>query len=126
MMFPKNRIRLSRSLRAQTNPYPGVVQWVKRGFWIFFILLVVGIYFFARPSDESGQQQAEFPDDSKQILGEQEAESENPYIIHQVNRGDTLFNLSVQYNVAWEKLAEFNNLDEPYILKIGQEIKIPR
>ena len=89
-------------------------------------MLVVGIYLFARPSDKLGPQQAEFPDETKQILGEQETKPEDLYINYEVKRGDTLFNLSVQYNISWENLAEINNLDEPYTLKIGQEIKIPR
>lgn len=122
MGVTKNKIRLSRSLRAQIMPYPEIGQWLKRGIAIFSILLAVGIYVVARPHSKTNSA-GETNTGPKQILGEQakSAESET----YEIKKGDTLFNLSSRFNVSWQTLAEINHLQEPYILKVGQKIKIP-
>ena len=42
-----------------------------------------------------------------------------------VNPGDTLYGISATYNIPNRDLIEINNLNEPYILKVGQRIKLP-
>lgn len=120
-MIPKNRIHLSRSLHAQTTPYPEVGRWIKRGILLLVIALGAGIYVFAKPAKKS-----EPLTTPKQILGEQQPPQKVEYETYKVKKGDTLFNLSQKYNVSWQTLAELNNLAEPYVLKIGQELKIPK
>lgn len=119
-MMPKNRIRLSRSLHAQTTPYPGASRWIKLGMWLLIILLGAGIYIFAKPKS-----QKQSPPLPKQILGEQE-NSKIMYGSYTVKKGDTLFNLGQKIGISWQTLAELNELAEPYILKIGQELKVPK
>ncbi|MBI4050717.1 MAG: LysM peptidoglycan-binding domain-containing protein [Candidatus Doudnabacteria bacterium] len=119
-MLLKNRIRLSRHLRAQTTPYPNAVKWLKRVVFILVIMLGLGIYVVAR-SPKTNQTEI-LP---KQILGEQESPPSVQYLLYKVKRGDTLFNISQRYSVSWQTLAEINNLPTPYTLKVGQEIKIP-
>lgn len=122
-MLPKNKIRLSRHLRAQTTPHPKAGLYLRRSILVLILLLGVGIYFFTRHSSEQLGNEDTYPPGSKQILGEQQREPE--FTAYKVSRGDTLFNLAQKYNISWQTLAEINNLKEPYILKIGQEIKIP-
>ena len=43
---------------------------------------------------------------------------------HIVVKGDTLFSLSLQYGEYYRDIAARNNLTEPYIIKIGQSLKI--
>ena len=43
---------------------------------------------------------------------------------HTVVKGDTLFSLGLQYNEYYKDIAALNNLTEPYIIKIGQQLKI--
>lgn len=43
-----------------------------------------------------------------------------------VKNGDTLFNISQQYNVRWDSIAQINNLSEPYVLHAGEALKIPQ
>ena len=119
-MIPKNRVRLSRHLHAQTTPYPEAKLWIKRGFVLLIFVLAFGIYFFARPA-----KQPPLPSDTtpKQILGEQKKPAE--YEAYQIKKGDTLFNLSQKLGLSWQTLARINNLKEPYILKIGQTLQIP-
>lgn len=44
---------------------------------------------------------------------------------HKVTEKDTLWNLSLKYNVQVEVLAEENNMEIDDILRIGSEIKVP-
>lgn len=120
-MIPKNRIHLSRSLHAQTTPYPEARAWIKRGALLLLLTLGAGIYLLSAPRPKN---QEAGPD--KQILGGQEqTRKDMEYQIYRVKKGDTLFNLSQKYEVSWQTLAEINNLEEPYLLKIGQELKVP-
>jgi lipoprotein NlpD len=121
-MLTRNKIRLCRSLRAQTTPYPEASGFLKRALFVFLILVVVGIYIFAKPAVQTSKQnQSDAP---KQILGEQQKAPE--YNTYEIKKGDTLFNLSNKFEVSWQTLAEINHLREPYILKIGQTIQIPK
>ncbi|MCB9419356.1 MAG: lamin tail domain-containing protein [Ardenticatenaceae bacterium] len=51
-------------------------------------------------------------------------EDEGP-VIHVVKAGDTLGNLSTFYDVSLEDLMAANNLTDPNILSVGQELIIP-
>ena len=123
-MLPKSKIRLSRNLHAQTTPYPEAGRWLRRGMILVTLVLIIGIYFAARPSGHkpAGQSTGQ-SEPNKQILGEQD---ESPgYITYEIKKGDTLFNLASRYNVSWKTLSDINALKEPYLLKVGQKIKIP-
>lgn len=123
-MLPKSKIRLSRSLRAQTTPYPEAGRWLRRGIILFTLTLAFGIYLAARPESRQGSDLPAPPaDQEKQILGAEAPGAE--YITYEIKKGDTLFNLASRYGVSWQTLAELNSLKEPYLLKIGQKIKIP-
>jgi len=65
--------------------------------------------------------------EQKQVLG---AATEQPatqqFTQYSVKNGDTLFNISQQYNIRWDLIAQINNLSEPYILHAGQSLKIPQ
>ena len=121
-MLPKSKIRLSRYLHAQTTPYPEARSWLKWGALMAAIVLGFGIYLFARPGQKSDRPTT-LPggEQVKQILGEQEIQ----YTTYEIKKGDTLFNLSQRHGISWQTLAEINSLKEPYILKIGQKIKVP-
>ena len=67
----------------------------------------------------------------KQVLGETtqspiEAPTEEQFSEYTVKAGDTLFNISQQYNIRWDLIAQINRLSEPYILHAGQKVKIPQ
>ena len=48
------------------------------------------------------------------------------FIQYKVQKGDTLFNISQQFNISWTTLATLNNLQAPFILQLGQIINIPK
>ncbi len=67
----------------------------------------------------------------KQVLGESiqapaQAPAEEEFSEYTVKAGDTLFNISQQYNIRWDLIAQINSLSEPYILHAGQKLKIPQ
>ncbi len=67
----------------------------------------------------------------KQVLGAATEPSPAPVAEEQfsqytVKAGDTLFNISQQYNIRWDLIAQINNLAEPYILHGGDTLKIPQ
>lgn len=117
-MLPKSKIRLSRHLHAQTTPYPEARAWLKRSLLLLVIVIGVGIFLLAKPKNHP-------PAAPRQILGEQQS-GELKYATYEVKKGDTLFNLAARFSVSWQTLAQMNELKEPYTLKIGQKIKIPR
>lgn len=45
---------------------------------------------------------------------------------HEVQRGETLFSISRQYGVDVDTLAQANDLSDPSVIRIGQELAIPR
>lgn len=42
-----------------------------------------------------------------------------------VKKGDTLSRIGSQYNINWRDIANLNNITSPYIIYIGQTLKIP-
>lgn len=54
------------------------------------------------------------------------ASTSNDFTSYTVKSGDTLFNISQQYGVKWDLIAQFNSLSEPYLLHSGQVLKIPQ
>ena len=43
-----------------------------------------------------------------------------------VQKGDTLYSIANRYDVALRSLIETNNLNPPYILKVGQRLRMPQ
>jgi LysM repeat protein len=52
--------------------------------------------------------------------------TDNQFTTYNVKGGDTLFNISQQYNIRWDLIASVNSLTEPYLLHAGQQLKIPQ
>jgi len=46
--------------------------------------------------------------------------------VHVVEEGDRLWRIGQRYGVAWEELADYNELDNPHLIFPGQEIRIPQ
>lgn len=44
---------------------------------------------------------------------------------HVVERGDTLHAIALAYGYDYREIAEFNGIAPPYIIRIGQELKLP-
>ena len=53
---------------------------------------------------------------------EKKTEAEEVYT---VVKGDTLSGIAAKYGTTWQVLAEYNNIENPHIIWVGQKIKIP-
>lgn len=45
--------------------------------------------------------------------------------IHKVKTGETLSSIATKYGTTYKVLAEYNNISNPNMIRVGQEIKIP-
>lgn len=43
---------------------------------------------------------------------------------HTVLRGETLFGISIAYGLTYREIAEWNGLAEPYVIKVGQQLRL--
>jgi LysM repeat protein len=50
---------------------------------------------------------------------------EKEYTIHEVARGDTLYGIAREYEVAIDRLCSINGISKDSLLKIGMELKVP-
>ncbi len=51
---------------------------------------------------------------------------ETQTLVHCVSRGETLTSIGKKYGVSYRKIAEWNNIRPPYMIKRGQRLKILR
>ena len=45
--------------------------------------------------------------------------------IHKVRAGETLSTIAAKYGMTYQELAKYNNISNPNVIRVGQEIKIP-
>ncbi|MDD4706070.1 MAG: peptidoglycan DD-metalloendopeptidase family protein [Bacilli bacterium] len=58
-----------------------------------------------------------------QIFYYHEEESD---FVYQVKNNDTLSKIGNLYNIPYQDLADYNNISNPNLIRVGQEIKIPK
>lgn len=46
-------------------------------------------------------------------------------VVYTVKSGDTLSGICTKYGADWKKVASYNNIKNPHLIKVGQKIKIP-
>lgn len=56
---------------------------------------------------------------------EEKKEEKVEETVYTVVKGDMLWKIAEKYGTSWPTLAEYNNIENPHILWIGQKIKIP-
>lgn len=128
------RPHLSPELRAQITPASRRdKKYVVAGVIFLSLSLLLGYNLLPKDRASTSYNNEDLPDlqtalAEKQVLGA--ATKDEPaveqFTSYMVKSGDTLFNISQQYNVRWDLLAEINGLTEPFLLHPGQVIKIPQ
>lgn len=98
---------------------------------ILFLVLAVGLTLNAFRLIFKDKQQGPGGNSAPQVLGASDvrlsADSKTLELVeYKVQKGDTLFNISKQFNINWTTLATLNNLKSPFTLKPGQSLKVPR
>ena len=123
MLFKKKNLELSPRLNLSVGRGHSRNQILKIS-GIVCLLLAIGLTINAisliANKDKTPKQDGE-------VLGAVDVSSPKPeFIEYEVEKGDTLFNLSQKYNISWVTLASLNNLKSPFTLKPGQIIQIPK
>ncbi|MBI4049496.1 MAG: LysM peptidoglycan-binding domain-containing protein [Candidatus Doudnabacteria bacterium] len=130
------RPHLSPEIRAQITPETRRDRRFATAGVVFLILSAILTFnlFARKPSSTNNKiqlSQAQ-PEASpeKQVLGaatvETQESEKQEFTSYVVKNGDTLFNISQQYGIKWDLIAELNSLSEPYLLHPGQTLKIPQ
>ncbi len=85
-----------------------------------------------QPQKESSQKEkpeaeADQPQEANQQeeTAQQSEPSDQAGITHEVESGDTLYSIGLEYDVDWKRIAEVNDLEQDTVLKPGQELLIP-
>lgn len=124
MFFRKKNFELSPRLSLSVGRTYSKNQILKVG-GIICLLLALGltinaINLIVSRADKTSKEEGE-------VLGSVDIKNiQLEFIEYEVQKGDTLFNLSQKYNVSWVTLANLNNLKSPFTLKPGQKIQIPK
>ena len=58
-------------------------------------------------------------------LATNEAKPKDEPIVHIVKSGETLSEIAAKYGTTYQKLATYNNISNPNVIRVGQKIKIP-
>ena len=121
----KNKVRLSPRLRQGVGRSYSKNNLFKYSGFVFLVLSIgLGIWTITVIAKHSGSSVAETAA-NPQILGASDNPEAEPFIKYTVVKGDTIFNIAQKYKVDWTTLATINNINSPFTLKIGQEVKIP-
>ncbi|OGE81607.1 MAG: hypothetical protein A3E98_04205 [Candidatus Doudnabacteria bacterium RIFCSPHIGHO2_12_FULL_48_11] len=133
------RPHLSPELRAQIAPESKRDRkFTVAGVFLLVLSLLLGAnLFYKKPASysysmpELAQTQTSPIPADKQVLGTSTAEgavkeADEEFTNYVVKNGDTLFNISQEYDIRWDLIAQINGLNEPYVLHAGQTLKIPQ
>lgn len=55
----------------------------------------------------------------------EETSNEKNGTTYKVQSGDTLYDIGRKFGIDYEAIAKYNDLNPPYTLKVGEELKIP-
>jgi hypothetical protein len=111
--------------------------------FLLFLLLVAVIFFLVALAKGCGKEEVKTTTPAAQPSTEEEQLEESTETTgetteptgtegeavegqtYEVQSGDTLSTIGNEFGVDWKKIAEVNNLSEPYDLQVGQKLIIP-
>lgn len=126
----KNQLELSPRLKSGVGRSYSKNQLLKISSFVFLLAaagLTINSLWIVFSKNASPKIEAGAP----QVLGATDTQAPNDtqvlqYVEYKVKKGDTLFNISQEFNIHWMTIATLNNLKSPFSLKPGQTIKIPK
>jgi len=130
MPFSNKKIELSPRLKLGVGRGHSQNQILKLSAIICLILAVI-LAFNAVRLIVSSKNSPQAGNASPQVLGASDtkqpgAQTAVQFISYTVQKGDTLFDISQKYSIDWATLAALNNLTQPFNLKPGQVLKVPK
>ena len=130
LMYEKsNRFQLSKKLRLGVGRKTGKNSYLKY-ISAIFVVVTAGLganairLVFSNTTESSETRQA-------QVLGisNTKTEIEQPtteFETYLIKKGDTLYNIAQNHQISWTTLATLNNIQSPFTVSAGQELKIPK
>ena len=88
-----------------------------------FVLAIKGAFKANKEESTTVDTNKTIPGEIEEVKIESQIKEETTYT---VDSGDTLYSIGIKFGIDWEKIAEVNNLEKPYTLSTGQELKIPK
>lgn len=124
MGIPKNKVKLSPRLQLGVGRQSKTGNFLKYLSFVFLVLSSVlairaGYMVFHHSSDVNSQK--------GQVLGATDTPTTSGgFMDYKVQKGQTLFTISQEFNIDWTTLATINNLKPPFPLKPGDILKVPK
>lgn len=83
---------------------------------------------YERPADQSNAVQVKRAGYGQTYYDKYHKEDiqEKHDIIYKVKKGDTLSSIAKKYNTTYQALAKYNNISNPRLIHVNQEIKVPQ
>lgn len=117
----------SSKLRRETRGYHSSLAVV---LFVIFVTVTVFLLILAVKGmlDNKKKEGAKTTEESpgkemEEVKIEPQLKEETTYI---VKSGDSLYSIGIKFGINWQEIAKTNNLEEPYTLTVGQELKIPK
>jgi LysM repeat protein len=127
----KSKIQLSDNLQMGIAAPSSQGTFFKVGGVIFMILSILTAINIAKQVHKTNNSPANAPTATvttpQQVLGAYSNNSDQiQTTTYVVQTGDTLFDIAQNQGVSWQIIATLNNLKQPYTLKPGTKIKLPK
>jgi len=127
----KSKIQLSDNLQMGIAAPSSQGTFFKVGGVIFMVLSILTAINIAKQMQKNNNSPVSTPTATvttpQQVLGAYSNNSDQiQTTTYTVQAGDTLFDIAQNQGVSWQVIATLNNLKQPYTLKPGIKIKLPK
>lgn len=128
MTQKRNRLQLSPRLRlgiGRNNSKNSILRYSSHLFILIAIALSINTFRLLLKNTDPNLS------NHPQVLGISDTKSskentnEAEFDTYKVKKGDTLFNIAQNFQISWTTLATLNNIQSPFSVTPGQELKVP-
>lgn len=119
-----NTPTLSKKLRSENKKLHGSFYVVMM---VVFITVAISLLFLAiRGLLNNKEEKAPVSEETQRVVQETSVtEKTTRDTTYTVESGDTLYAIGIKLGVDWNEIAKINDIEPPYSLSTGQELKIP-
>jgi len=119
-----NTPTLSKKLRSENKKLHGSFYVVMVAVCITIAVLV--LFFAIKGMFGSKKTEISIPEETEKTIEETSVENKTTdEKTYKVEAGDTLYAIGIKLGVDWNEIAKINDIEPPYSLSTGQELKIP-
>lgn len=119
-----NTPTLSKKLRSENKKLHGSFYVVMMA--VFVTVAVSVLFLTVKGMLNNKKEEAVIPEETQKAVEETSVtEKTTKDTKYTVESGDTLYAIGIKLGVDWNEIAKLNDLEPPYSLSTGQELKIP-